>query len=79
MTQSDLECLKSNLGQVVEIETRRGEHLLIKPLSIFDKDSDAEVFFWDVTSDPSKPDAAQTRGCALSLSEIVSVKTCDPG
>ena len=74
MTQADLECHRSNVGQLVEIETQKGERLLIKPISVFDKESDPDIFFWDVTSDPAKPDSEQTQGCALPLSEIVSVK-----
>ena len=74
MTQAELECLKSNVGQIVEIETQKGERLLIKPISVFDKESDPDIFFWDLTSDQAKTDSEQTQGCALPLSEIVSVK-----
>jgi hypothetical protein len=74
MTQAEIECLKSNVGQIVEIETLKGERLLIKPISVFDNDSDPDIFFWDLTSDQVKTDSHQTQGCALPLSEIVSVK-----
>jgi hypothetical protein len=74
MTEAELELLKSRIGQLVEIETQKGEHILIKPIFVFDKESDADVFFWDVTSDPAKPDSEQTHGCALPLSEILSIK-----
>ena len=74
MTETDLECLKSHIDQHVEIVTRNGERLLIKVISVFDRESDPDVFFWDVTSEPGKPDSEQAQGCSLPLAEIVSVK-----
>ncbi|MGP8174221.1 MAG: hypothetical protein ACLP7O_06690 [Terracidiphilus sp.] len=74
MNQSDLECLKANVDQIVEIETRKGEHLLIKVLYVFDQESDPDVFFYDVTSDPLKQDSEQSEGYGLPLQEIVSVR-----
>jgi hypothetical protein len=75
MTESELEYLKSKVGHVVEIETRKGERILIKPISVFDNESDPDIFFWDVTADPEKPDSERTQASALPLSEIVSVKS----
>ncbi len=74
MTQADLEFLKSNIGKLVEIETQEGDRRLIKPISVFDQESDPDVFFWDVTSDPAKPDSEQTEGYGLALAEIVCVR-----
>jgi hypothetical protein len=74
MTQPNLECLKTNVDQIVEIETKSGERLLIKVISVFDQESDPDVFFWDLTSDPLKPDSMQTEGYSLPLQDIVSVK-----
>ncbi len=74
MTHADLECLKANVGQIVEIKTRKGKCLLIKPISIFDTETEPDVFFWNVTSDPTKSDSQQTQGCALPLLEILSVR-----
>lgn len=74
MTQSDLEYLKSHIDQRVKIDTRSGEHLLIKVISVFDEESDPNIFFWDVTSEPEKPDSQQTRGYSLPLDEIIAVK-----
>jgi hypothetical protein len=74
MKQSDLECLKENINQIVEIDTRNGEHLLIKVISVFDQESDPAVFFWDVTSDPQKLDLEQTEGFGLPLEEILTVR-----
>jgi hypothetical protein len=74
MTETDLETLRATKGSVVEIETKGGEHLLIKVISLFDQEADPDVFFWDVTSAPTKPDAEQGQGYSLPLSEIVSVR-----
>jgi hypothetical protein len=74
MTDSDLECLKANIDQVVEIEVQTGERLLIKVISVFDQESDPDVFFFDVTSNPFMNDSEQTEGCALQLHEILSVR-----
>lgn len=71
MTESDLECLKSHVDQHVEIETRNGEHLLIKVISVFDGEAEPDVFF-----DVVVPGSATTpaSGCSLPLKEIVSVR-----
>ena len=74
MTEADLEYLKSHIDQHVEILTRRGERLRVKVISVFDGESDPDVFFWDVTSDPVKPDSERSQGQSLPLAEIVSVK-----
>ena len=74
MTDSDLECLKANIDQVVEIEVQTGERLLIKVISVFDQESDPDVFFFDVTSYPFMNVSEQTEGCALLLHEILSVR-----
>lgn len=74
MTDSDLECLKMNIDQVVEIETLSGDRLLAKVIYVFDQESDPDVFLWDVTSDADKPNSQQTRGYGLPLCEIASVR-----
>jgi hypothetical protein len=74
MTQTDLECLKSHVDQRVEIDTKEGEHLLIKIISVFDEESDPDLFFWDLTSDPTKPDSEQTQGYSMPLADIISVR-----
>lgn len=71
MTEADLACLKSHIDQNVEIETRSGEHLLIKVISVFDGEADPDVFF-DVVS-PAGAVKPET-GCSLPLEEIVSVR-----
>jgi hypothetical protein len=73
MTQSDIEFLKTNIDKIVEIETCKGERLLIKVISVFDQESDPDIFFWDVTSDPLKPTSEQTKGYGLLLEEIFLV------
>ena len=74
MTQSDLECLKTHIDKVIEIETQAGERLLISVISVFDHESNPDVFFYDVTSNPHKQDLDRCAGWALQLDEIVSVK-----
>jgi hypothetical protein len=74
MTPSDLKCLKSNIDQIVVLDTVRGECLLAKVISVFDQESDPDIFFWDVTSDPNKQDSLQTEGYSLPLCDIVSVR-----
>jgi hypothetical protein len=71
VTESDLEYLKSHIDQEVEIDTRSGEHLLIKVISVFDGEADPDVFF-DVIAPAcaTSPEA----GYSLPLEEIVSVK-----
>jgi hypothetical protein len=74
MTQSDLECLKANINRVVQIETQKGECLLINVISVFDQESDPDVFFLDVTADPGQKNFEKTPGYSLPLHEIVSVR-----
>jgi hypothetical protein len=75
MTDSELECLKSHLDRHVEIDTRDGEHLLIKVISVFDQESEPDVFFDLVPSedDPGTPNKL-TGGYSLPLAEITSVQ-----
>ena len=47
---------------------------MIKPISVFDQESAPDVFFWDVTENPTRPDSEQIQGYALPLKEIVRVK-----
>lgn len=74
MTQADLDCLKSHIDRVVEIETQKGERLLINVIYVFDEESDPDVFFHDVTADPNQKNFEKTPGYGLPLSEITSVK-----
>lgn len=74
MTENDLEKLKTAKDGLIKIETKSGEHLLIKVISLFDQESDPDVFFWDLTAAPDKPDAEQGQGYSMPLSEIVSVE-----
>lgn len=74
MTEADIEYLKSHIGEPVEIVTVDGERLLIKAISVFDEESDPDVFFWDITESPDLPDAQQTQGYSLPLAEIISVE-----
>jgi hypothetical protein len=79
MKDSELECLKTPQGQLLEIETAKGEQLLIRVISVFDEESDPDVFFYDVTSGPDQQDPERSQGYRLSLQEIVSVKRHEQG
>jgi hypothetical protein len=74
VTQADLDCLKTHIDQVVEIETQKGERLLINVISVFDEESDPDVFFHDVTADPNQESFERTPGYGLPLREITAVK-----
>jgi hypothetical protein len=73
VTESDLVFLKSHVDQQVEIDTRSGEHLRIKVISVFDGESDPDVFF-DVIAVGSERAEGSGSGCSLPLNEIISVR-----
>jgi len=77
VTESDLACLKSNIGKFVEIETTDGVRHLVKVLSVFDGEDDPDVFYELVfTSHPYLYPrmADKSIGYSLPLANIVSVK-----
>jgi hypothetical protein len=78
VTHSDLECLKANIDRVVEIETRGGEHFLAKVISVFDQESDPDLFYWDVTANPHMQDSEHSQGYSIQLDEIAAVRKFDP-
>jgi len=74
MTNADLECLKANVDRYVEIDTKDGEHLVIKVIYVFDQESDPDVFF-DLA--PQNVDAISTKptsGYSLPLADIIAVR-----
>lgn len=75
MTDSELECLKSHVDRPVEIETKGGEHLLVKVIAVFDQESDPDVFFDLVSSesDLSSPNNL-AGGYSLPLADIIAVR-----
>jgi hypothetical protein len=74
MKQAELDCLKSQVDQVLEIKTLEGERLLVNVISVFDQESDPDLFFYDVTANPSQKDFSKTAGQALPLSNIACVR-----
>jgi hypothetical protein len=73
MTSAQLELLKAHMNRLVEISTSTGERLIIRPISVFDEDTDPDVFFDDFTTNPemkSKPE----KGFSMPLVDIDSVK-----
>jgi hypothetical protein len=79
MTDSELECLKSHIDQHVEIDTKNGERLLIKVISVFDEESDPDVFFDVVrTENDPTPGGKTVGGYSLPLADILSVRPVPP-
>lgn len=74
MTHSDIEFLKANIDRVVEIETREGEHFLTKVISVFNREPDPDLFYWDVTANPHMQDSEHSHGGRIQLDAIVAVK-----
>ena len=79
MTSTELEVLKANVGQHVEIETKSGEHLRIKVLFVFDQESDPDVFF-DVIplENGATPVGNPVVGYSLPLADILAVRAVTP-
>ena len=79
MTDSELECLKSHVDQHVEINTKNGECLLIKVISVFDQECDPGVLIYVVPM--GKGPAAEGKavgGYSLPLADILSVRPFPP-
>jgi hypothetical protein len=76
MTESDIQCLKMNIGKVVEIQTIDGEHLTARIISVFDEEDQPDVFYEVLTSNTMDwyLDHADSGGFALALDRIVSAK-----
>jgi hypothetical protein len=76
MTESDIQCLKVNIGKVVEIQTVDGEQLTARIISVFDEEDQPDVFYEVVTSNTMDwyLDHADSGGFALALDRIISVK-----
>jgi|GEM_PF-2434133 len=76
MTESDIQCLKLNIGKVVEMYTADGEHLTAKIISVFDEEDHPDVFYEILTSNTMDwyLAHADSGGFALQLDRIVSVK-----
>jgi hypothetical protein len=79
MTDSELECLKSHIDRHVEIDTKNGERLLIKVISVFDQEFDPDVFFDVVpTENDPTPEGKAVGGYSLPLADILSVRPVPP-
>ena len=76
MTETELRLLKSSIDKRVQIETSDGERMIAKVISVFDEESDADIFYELVST--SHPDlyARKERvgGYSLPLKDIVSVR-----
>jgi len=76
VTESELRLLKSSIDKRVQIETLDGERMVAKVISVFDEESDADVFYELVST--SHPDQyrriARVGGYSLPLKDIASVR-----
>jgi hypothetical protein len=79
MTETDLRVLKLCMDKLVLIETVDGEQMTAKVISVFDEESDADMFYELISS--SKPDLyprkEQVCGYSLPLKDIVSVRAVE--
>jgi hypothetical protein len=75
MTSAELELLKANVDQHVEIDTKGGECLRIKVLFVFDEESDPDVFFDVVPPDSNLTAGGKpVGGYSLPLADILAVR-----
>ncbi len=79
MTKTDLDTLKSKIDKHVQITTVDGEQMVVKVISVFSDESDADMFFKLVST--SRPELYQRReqigGYSIPLKDIVSVAAID--
>jgi hypothetical protein len=79
VTDTELLLLKSSIDKRVQIETSDGERMIAKVISVFDEESDGDIFYELVST--SQPDlyARKERvgGYSLLLKDIVSVRPAE--
>jgi hypothetical protein len=80
MTDPDLAFLKSQIDQVVLLETQDGDRHLAQILFVFDEGETPDVFYLKVerTSDGGYIQQGST-GHSVLLSDILAVHAPDPG
>ena len=82
MIDSEIQCLKDNVGKLVEIETTVGEWLIAKVLCVeHDEEYDEHNLLYEMVAS-TKPEFygrhADAGGFALDFDKIVSVKPHAP-
>ena len=81
MTETEIQCLKQNVGKFVEIETSDGELLVAKLIDVFDDSAldEHELFCEVVSSNVREPavEADAAEGYALDFDDILSATPHD--
>lgn len=75
MTENEIQCLKDNIGRLVDVETTDGEFLVARVISVFyDQEYDEHELFYEVVStNVSYEHLEDAGGYALDFDEIRSV------
>jgi hypothetical protein len=76
MNSVDLALLKASVDTVVEVDTRAGESLTVRIISVFDEE-DSPDFFYELIAvkDASTPIDKLRPLQAIQLSDVVAVRT----
>ena len=79
MSDANIETLKANIDKKVQITTSSGEEMVVKVISVFDQDSDADMFFELVATSQPRLYARKEKvgGYSITLNQIVSVKAIE--
>ena len=75
MTEAHLDFLKSQIDQVVALETLHGEHLLVRILLIFDEGDTPDLFCLEVEPGPDGAYIQKgSNGLSILLSDIATAQ-----
>jgi hypothetical protein len=75
MTDNERAYLKSQIDQVVVLETVQGERILARVLFVFDEEDTPDVFFNEVERGPNGAYVQKgSNGYSVLLSDILAVK-----
>jgi len=78
MTEAELAFLKSNLDQVVVLETAQGERLLVQIIIVVDEGETPDLFCVEVDATETGYKPRQEATHSILLSDIVSVQPPPP-
>jgi hypothetical protein len=76
MEDAEIQCLKDSIDRLVEIQTRDGEHLIAKVISVFDGEDKPNIFYQVISSSTMEWYKSYPLSDAFSLDfdRIVSVR-----
>lgn len=75
MSADDLALLKASTDGVVVLDTVHGEHILAKPLIVYEEGDTPDVFFLEVERGTDGRYVEKgSNGCSVLLSEILAVR-----